>query len=73
MSAAALALGSLPPMPAAAADAAAQQQLLTPSERGLPAQQQQLTPYERGLQQVYGLQQDGRVRPCMTDANPNCV
>lgn len=32
-----------------------------------------LTPYQRGLALEYGLDQDGRIRSCPTDANPNCV
>ena len=32
-----------------------------------------LTPYQRGLALEYGLTQDGRIRSCPSDANPNCV
>ena len=32
-----------------------------------------LPPYQRGLALEYGLTQDGRIRRCPSDANPNCV
>lgn len=32
-----------------------------------------LTPYERGFKMQYGLSQDGKIRGCPSDVNPNCV
>ena len=32
-----------------------------------------LTPFQRGFALEYGLTQEGRIRSCPTDANPNCV
>jgi hypothetical protein len=32
-----------------------------------------LTPYQRGFQLEYGLTQEGRIRGCPSDVNPNCV
>lgn len=62
----AVAAALIQPLPAAAADVA-----LTP--QAAAAARAAPNPYQRGLALEYGLQADGRIRSCETDANPNCV
>ena len=44
-----------------------------PAEAAAAGAAAALTPYQRGLALEYGLTQDGRIRSCPSDANPNCV